>query len=174
MRHFISAVLAPCLFLLVTCSASTNSDENRQRLPFTTGFNDLCPLLHGKVYKCCADEKDALFGLKFICQNDTLSGVMLGATLEGEHGVFFYRSELKSVSIDDSLNISFSIVPGRLYDEVLTFDINEEGRSSSGVLRSEMFFKGRVLSDSILILGCFNEFNDCYSDELMRFRLSEN
>lgn len=136
---------------------------------------NICELLNGRVYTYLphAEKESHLFTLKFDCLQDTLKGLIFGPFPEGDHGLAFYKSELKGLVVDDSLNVSFFLIPGELYEEQITLENYNGTLQSFGIDRGEQFFKGKFLADTAINLNCSSEYYDCYTKEQMNFKLKE-
>jgi hypothetical protein len=167
----------PILLLMLasfSCGKLTQS-KHKHLSESRVNPNNAAKVLDGKIFTYVPVPNKMLhsFTLKFSNAQDTLKGVILGPSPEADHGLFFYKAQLSDIVIGDSSSITFSFTPGELYEEQITIENYEEDLQSSGVLRSELFFKGRFLSDTAIILNCSNEYYDCYTDEEMIFRLKK-
>jgi hypothetical protein len=142
----------------------------------TINAANLCESLNGKVYTYLpsSNKELHLFSLKFDCLYDTLIGTIFGPFPQGDHGLAFYRTQLKDLIVDDSLNISFSIVPGKLYEKQITLDNYRDNLEAFGIDRGEQFFKGCFLADTLIRLNCVSEYYDCYTTEVMNFKIRKN
>jgi len=138
----------------------------------TDSYNH-CKILDDKIFTYMPQHgnNNHSFTLKFECHQDTLKGLIFGPNPEGEHGLSFYIAELQNLIVDDSLNIAFLFVPGKLYEEQITLENYTKMKGSAGFLRSEISFKGKFLKDTAIALNCFSEYNDCYTPETMLFKL---
>jgi hypothetical protein len=92
---------------------------------------------------------------------------------EGEHGLAFFKADLKNIKIDRLENIEFEFTHGDLFDRQITINNYLESSDSSkfGFSRALLIYKGRNYGDS-LILNCISEYYDCYTD-VMKF-MSKN
>lgn len=135
--------------------------------------NNCCKVLSGKVYTFLPPSNESLhlFTLKFDCVDDTLRGLFIGPSPEGEHGLFFYKAELKKLIISDSSDISFSIVPGELYERQITLENYGQEFESSGRIRFEFLYSGKFLADTVVLLNCFSEYENCFIRDQMRFTI---
>lgn len=164
-----------------SCRPQTENENESQRQDTTLismkyqkiDSANSCEILNGKVYSYLPRSGNELhlFTLKFDCDYDSLKGLLIGPDPEGEHGLFFYKAQLINPLIDDSANIEFSIVPGKLYEKQITLENYTEEFESSGRTRFEFFYRGKFLSDTAIVLNCASEFYGCYTNEEMIFRL---
>lgn len=148
--------------------------ENNQRF---NNFNN-CKNLDRRIYTYLPAPGKELhqFTLKFDCLYDSLKslkGLIFGPSPEGEHGLAFYKTILKDLIIDDSSNVSFTVIPVPLYEQQITLSNYQEIVKASGIDRGEQFFKGKLLGDTVIVLTCSSEFNDCYTNEPMNFVLKK-
>ena len=83
-----------------------------------------------------------------------MTGKMFGPQPEGEHGLAFFKADLKNIKIDSSENIEFEFTQGDLFDSQ-TLDNYLESLDSSkfGFSRALLTYKGKNYGDS-LILNC--------------------
>jgi hypothetical protein len=128
-----------------------------------------------KVYEYLprVDVPRHLFTIIFKCNGDSLTGKIFGPLPEGEHGLAFFKADLKNIKIDRLENIEFEFTHGDLFDRQITINNYLESSDSSkfGFSRALLIYKGRNYGDS-LILNCISEYYDCYTD-VMKF-MSKN
>jgi len=174
---FIIFIIAMMQFSCKNSRENTGESQNQDSVPRTSvgqPFNS-CLALGGKVFTYLSDPeiKEHLFTLKFDCVHDSLIGVLLGPLPMEEHGLFFYKAELTDLKVGDSLAISFSMTPGLLYKKQITIENYRDILEGAGTDKGEQFFKGRILSDTVITLTCSSEVHGCFTNEEMTFLLAQ-
>ena len=130
-----------------------------------------CPL-DNKVYEYLydTDVPSHLFTLVFKCRDNGLTGKLFGPDPEGEHGLWFFKADLKNLKVDSLNNIEFEFAQGYLYPDRITIDnyLDTLSTDNAGISKGLIFYKGKISGDSI-VFKCTSEYNDCY-DQAMTFR----
>ena len=132
-----------------------------------------CKKLDGNIfrYKGADDLPDSIrHTIIFRCENDSLKGLMFGPDPEGEHGMFYFRTNLENLQVNGSL-INFNLAMGHLYHKPYTLNnykaVEYEVQGGSNGMQ---IYKGKLAGDSI-VFTCDSD-GDCY-DRVMVFKKIE-
>ena len=100
-------------------------------------------------------------------------GTSFGPDPEGEHGLFYFRTNLDRLKIDSKNNIEFDFKRGHLFTEQITIENYTDSLDieNAGFSREIMFYKGQI-SGNLITLNCSSEYSDCY-DSTMTFKLKK-
>ena len=127
-----------------------------------------CSGLNGSVFQYLQDPRtpDQLFTLIFRCSNDTVKGTMLGPDPEGDEGLYFFKSELDSITLKGN-KITFSSVQGDMYNKPFTLENYQkpivEQKSGASIYR--YMYKGYLHSDTLTFI-CTMKYYGCYADTM--------
>lgn len=163
MRNSILCLLV--LFFLASFSRSKSPDLTFHNQPAV----DVCSKLDGKIYQYLPspDLHEHLFTLLFYCRQDSLKGMLFGPDPEGDEGLYFFKSDLDSVTLSGNA-ISFSFVQKDLYEKPFTLKNYNKASYKNPIVggsRDRIFYKGTFHADTLTFI-CTSQNADCYADTM--------
>lgn len=106
-----------------------------------------------------------IYGLELIFAKGTYTINFFGPSPEGEHGMYFFKSDVKEFEQIDSLSFKAILVKGLLYPDSITFESlgGLDTLKSAGFDNTELKLRGQFISGDSLIIDCVaqNEY-DCF------------
>ena len=192
-ENFIFFVI--CVFGLFGCMHSDKSNANNTDInkvnsgtdSFTTARAALqtstedCKKLNGSIFRYKEPEElsdlpdripdSLLHTIIFRCENDSVKALMFGPDPEGEHGMFYFKTNLDSIQVNNDL-ISFSMKMDELYWKPYTLNNYNKGikYEVQGGSNERQFFKGKLAGDSI-VFTCDSD-GDCYGKTMVFKKIS--